>query len=202
MPNAHEYRDIIRNGVIVGRVAKTGTIADEVAAAHQLLKDKGLQSKTSRAQQMYEIACAFADTAAQLHKTGFRGGKQHHLAVVPFVVNSAFSIEVFLKTLAYVHCVEIGRVHELSDLYKILPEQVKLDISAALPDAASQHGLSADIDFSQILEGISDAFVKWRYIYERIDFATFGIPETIAAMMVLHRVCSAADRRPIEGEEA
>lgn len=31
---------------------------------------------------MYEIACAFADTAAQLHKTGFRGSGQHHMAMV------------------------------------------------------------------------------------------------------------------------
>jgi hypothetical protein len=50
-------------------------------------------------------------------------------------------------------------------------------------------GLSADTLFPHLLKGISNAFVEWRYWYER-NTVSEGVPiaEVIAAGLILHRV--------------
>lgn len=76
---------------------------------------------------------------------------------IPAMVNSAFSVELFLKAVIKEKTSEC-RSHKLSDLFNRLPIEIQQEIMNE-----TNHS-----DFETQIERFSDAFVDFRYIYEDI----------------------------------
>lgn len=86
------------------------------------------------------------------------------ILVVPGTVNIAFACELYLKAILR----ESGnktKLHNLEKLYVKLPDEIKNEI---------EKNFNGD-DFLKELKGICNAFVDWRYVYEKetieINFA-------------------------------
>lgn len=76
---------------------------------------------------------------------------------IPAMVNSAFSVELFLKAVIKEKTSEC-RSHKLSDLFNRLPIKIQQEIMNE----------TNYLDFETQIERFSDAFVDFRYIYEDI----------------------------------
>lgn len=92
-------KTIYVNGVVVGDVETTGDVESDIRIIREFLESKGLHREVTRAQAMFRQALSFCQTAAHLHDRDLVAVPRNGLSVVPFVVNSALSIELYLKTL-------------------------------------------------------------------------------------------------------
>lgn len=84
-------------------------------------------------------------------------------------MNSAFACEVFLKALLVFYGETQLRNHKLKDLWLDLEEkdeETTLSIKRSIKD-----WFASDDDnlFDRLLDDASEAFVYWRYIYEKQD---------------------------------
>ena len=62
------------------------------------------------------MALSFSTTAAHLHRTDLLKAPRNGLSIAPFVVNSAFAIELYLKTLHELKGTNPGKEHHLLKL--------------------------------------------------------------------------------------
>ena len=111
-------------------------------------------------QEMYDEACAFADCADMCKNAE----NSHYMGYgTPYIVNSAFACEVFLKTMLQKHKTKWPNSHKIKQLYELLPEHTK----AKIKDITLQRSWDWQDCFGiEHLERISDAFNDWRYSYE------------------------------------
>ena len=115
-------------------------------------------------QEMFRHACAFAETADLA-----TGKFEHDTADIswyttPAAVNSAFACEVYLKALLNFYDIEQPKKHKLRDLYDLLPEKEREFVKGS---TINQTGRWTNLWGCELLDNISEAFVKWRYIFER-----------------------------------
>lgn len=105
--------------------------------------------------QIFDIADAFLKAAerscdSKPTEDGWVGP-----LIVPAIVNSAFSCELFMKSILNInHSYEAG--HKLKSLFEKLPVHIR--------DAIITN--DTKYDFLIEIEKISNAFSEWRYIYE------------------------------------
>ena len=185
---APKTKRILLNGQYLGDLVETGNAKVDVEAATQLIKDKGLYCESSRAKAMFDQAAAFGHTAADIHQAGIVQGRRRTLAFVPFIVNSSFGIELYIKTLGYMHGVDLHG-HRLSRLFASLPDAARAHIDAVAPEAAARARLEGDIRIEQCVAGLSDAFVQWRYSYEHAWIDKFEINHALFLIEALHLAC-------------
>ncbi len=107
---------------------------------------------------------------------------------IPFLVNKAFSCEVYLKFLLLEFNVDFCELkgkkgHDLLELYKKLPAEIKESLLKYL----HSKGTLTNDSLLKKLESISQVFVEWRYIYENFD----GIS---ADYMFLDNFCDFLDK--------
>jgi hypothetical protein len=101
------------NGVIVGEYLGSDDQDEDVEAARDMLRAKGLYSSPSLPSAMLGQANAFAYVANATYMDLMKNrGPNKPIVAAPFVVNAAFSVELYLKTLADQSPVidEMGRV--------------------------------------------------------------------------------------------
>ena len=124
MAEGSKSKTIYVNGIIVGEVGATGDLQKDLDATMKFLKDKGIHKEVTKVQAIFRQALSFASTAAHLYEKDLTKAPRNGLSLAPFVVNSAFSIELYLKTLH-----ELGgtpvRGHELLKLYDSLPDPTR-----------------------------------------------------------------------------
>ena len=89
---------------------------------------------------------------------------------IAWFTNVAFSCELFLKY--YLYCCHIDskkfvRLHDLYDLFKLLPEDLQNEIIDCHPEKRSRE------DFELNLKELGKAFIALRYSFER-DSIAFG----------------------------
>ena len=120
-------------------------------------------------QRMFKHACAFFDCAkfCETEPQNINMGVCTHL--VADIVNSAFACEVFIKSLLIFNklTLEDIRGHKLKDLwtkYKEIDNERALLIEKTVNEF---FGNDEEFVFGESLENVSDAFVNWRYIYEK-----------------------------------
>lgn len=77
--------------------------------------------------------------------------------LIPTVVNISFSCELFLKVLLSIHQIT-SKKHDLLSLYRELPKNLQNEIMAQNSST-----------FFEDLKSISDLFIRWRYLYERMQ---------------------------------
>lgn len=134
----------------------------------------------SKLDRMFEQACAFSDCAkcceVDNNKIIEHRFKSHTVAGI---VNSAFSCEVFIKTLLTYHDISTDTMrktggHDLKKLWKLFKykdEDTAQDIENRMQKIFN---LENESKFDELLDIISNAFQYWRYIYEK-DSCKFNI---------------------------
>ena len=183
--------ELVLNGIVVGDMEVTGDFEKDAALTIQFLKDKGLYQKPDPVKTMFRQALSFATTASHLHKKGLLHRPWNVFDVAPFVVNSAFSIELYLKTLARSHGT-ILKGHDLLKLLGSLPAAAHSDISAVLPACRLELPPSGNPDLSTCVAELSNAFVEWRYLHEKMRTSGIRIDRAIFVMKVMHEACRKA----------
>lgn len=176
------------NGIAVGEVTVTGDRYRDMEIARQFLKDSGLYKETTLEQAMFRQAISFASTSAYLYERDLLKAPRNGLSVAPFIVNSAFSIELYLKTLAQIHGKSL-KGHELLKLFDALPLNAHQSIEVVIPECAAKRKLTRSIVFRDYISELSSAFVEWRYCYEKPSTNEVRIEPTIFVMEVLHGAC-------------
>lgn len=181
------------NGIVVGEVVVTGDHEKDMEAARQFLKDKGLYKEVTLVQAMFRQAVSFAITAAYLYKRDLLKLPRNGFSVAPFVVNSAFSIELYLKTLGQIHNKSL-RGHELLILFDSLPDEACQAIEISIPACAQKRKLNGNISFRDYISELNNTFVEWRYCYEKDRTDEVRIEPIIFVMEVLHEVCRSSGK--------
>jgi HEPN domain-containing protein len=186
-----QTKTIYVNGIIVGEVPATGDYESDLQAMLQFIKDKGLHRETTKVQAMFRQALSFATTAAHLHRTDLLKAPRNGLSVNPFVVNSAFAIELYLKTLHELQGTHPGKEHHLLKLYN--------DLTQATRDVVTKHALAEGKDygaevttadqFREFVDELDNAFVDWRYCHESGRACKVTIQPTIVVMKAVHEAC-------------
>jgi hypothetical protein len=185
-------RTIYFNGQVIGELPNTGDEALDLAAARKMLRDSGLSRDITEAQAYLGQARSFAATALHLFGKDLSKAPRNGLSVAPFVVNSAFSAEVYLKTL---HLVDgrKERGHELLPLYDGLSKEVKCALFESALQSAPRLGLScsSEEEFRAYVSEMSNAFVSWRYRHESGSAPRVGIQSIVLVLKVLDEQAAA-----------
>ena len=101
----------------------------------------------------------------------FKGNK-HITRILPYVVNKSFSCELYLKLMLILFDINYDELHgkqrhNLYKLYKKLPQAMRITLFDTYLKA-SHSKVSLDF-FKDEIKKISDIFMQWRYIHEKID---------------------------------
>lgn len=183
-------KTIYVNGIVVGEVEATGDVEADIQIIREFLESKGLHREVTMAQAMFRQALSFCQTAAHLHDRDLVTVPRNGLSVVPFVVNSALSIELYLKTLHHVRGAS-PRGHSLLELYDALSDEDR-DLVVGI---AQQHGpsyrapVASAAAFRSFVAALDTAFVDWRYCYETGEVGTIHIEPTVVVMKALDEAC-------------
>jgi hypothetical protein len=170
----------------VGYVKDVSDPKETIRLAQELIKSKGLSREISKSESIYNQAQSFANTAAYLYEKDLKSLPRNPQSITPFVVNAAFSAEMYLKCLQEVHG-QITESHVLTVLFKSLPNKVKDKINKTSKKFESQYQIEKGVLFKNHLKNINNAFVDWRYIYEK-KYESLNIQQTIFVIQVLHEV--------------
>jgi len=184
-------KTVFLNGIAVGDVDVGGDRDSEIQAIRTFLEERGLKKEVSRFTANFNAALAFANTAAHIYEQDLQRAPRKGPSIVPFVVNATFSIELYIKSLAERYGTRLTG-HKLVQLHKALPAQALKAIAAVSLKCASDRGLKAP-DFVMYLERLNNAFVEWRYFYEKEELGPVEIEPTIFVMQVLHEACRSQD---------
>ncbi len=120
--------------------------------------------------RMFKHACAFVGCAQFCEKEPWNVEKRLPNYTIADIVNSVFACEVFIKALLLNSGKTIEEIkkekHGIEGLWKLL-RAVNPAISTDIENRVISIFQSKDSDFfNNAMSTISDAFVKWRYIYE------------------------------------
>ena len=113
--------------------------------------------------EMYYTACKFSDCADFCMREQHERTALRSFYTDPGIVNAAFSCEVFLKLLLHLEQMDCRKSHKLKQLFELLPLETKETIKR---QTIHKCGYWNDIWGQEVLSQVSDAFVKWRYVYE------------------------------------
>ena len=183
-------KTILLNGVPVGNYESTGDSTQDLLIARAIMKDKGLLKKEPSLEiAMREQALYFAKTAAHLFNTQLMQSPRQPFAFVPFVVNSTFAIELYLKTLAQMYGKAPKKIHELLKLYDDLPQAAQDAIASKVSDCAARRKLGAEPDVRAYLSELNKTFDRWRYAYEYKSPGEVRMEPTIFLQEVLLEAC-------------
>lgn len=180
------------NGIVIAEFEATGDNDRDMEIAKGIIDAQGLTKEVSVEQAMFRHAVSFAATAADLHKKNFLRPPADPKSIIPFVVNSAFSVEIYLKTLHKLDgCVAHG--HDLLELYDRLTDNTRDSVLTHAQRVAPEWGVEPPPSQAQLRDYVGEIrrnFETWRYLYEDPGRReTVRIPELIVVLAALHAVC-------------
>lgn len=137
----------------------------EILLCRDILKQRGLWTPVSKERMIFNQALAFANAGALIYERGLSGTPvKNGNSAVPFIVNSCFATELYLKAIALVS----GKVlhgHELDKLFKKIPAGGLQSIDQKLTQLAPVNRWRSNIrntdDLRRLLRRHRDAFVNW-----------------------------------------
>lgn len=119
---------------------------------------------------MFRHACAFVDCAEACEKESNHIKLRTASHLTADIVNSSFACEIFLKTLLIYHGVALKTLqdeHQLNELWKIYKNKDK-KLAIKIEESINNWFQTKDKElFTKLLNQSSNAFVYWRYIYEK-----------------------------------
>ncbi len=147
-------------------------------------------------ERVFNIASGFADSAAVLHRESARvlSGPEQTVKVpfvIPGIVCSAFSVELFMKCLVMVERGGAPRTHRLITLFSRLAPDSRVAIAhrfdeliAASPTAQAMKGQFPDVSLTidDVLDTVDRVFEQWRYAYEGQAGSAYGLGELAQAV--------------------
>ncbi len=188
-PSPLKTKKIYLNGKFVGEIPAEANALEDMRAGRELIQAKGLHKEITIEQSMYNQAFAFAKTSAELYERGLKTVPRDGNVLVPWIVNGAFSIEIYLKTLGKIYGAEL-RGHKLRSLFDELPNEARQAILDAVPESLAARGRKDEFDLANAISQINSAFVEWRYCYEVERTNSVSIEDVIVIMQSLHKACS------------
>jgi hypothetical protein len=168
----------------IGYVKDLADLQEAAKLAHELMKSTGLSRDMPKSESIYNQAQSFANTSAYLYEKDLKSLPKKPQSICPFIVNAAFSAEMYLKCLQEIHG-KVTESHVLTALFKSLPNKVKDKINKACKKCESKHQIEQGVLFKEHLKNINNAFVNWRYIYEKSN-EHLSIQQKIFVLQVLH----------------
>jgi hypothetical protein len=193
-PMGARYMKVLKhNGIAVAEYLGSDDPDEDVVLAREVLRAKGIKPPTLLG-AMFGQANSFAHAANRIYKEDVMGrSPDKPVGFAPFVVNAAFSVEIYLKTL---HAVagDSRRGHPLLPLYDALPDARRAELCAEAALLASQHGEGPQVQFRELLTMLNSAFDRWRYFYEAANSgkSTIHLQQTILVMHASRDVCARA----------
>ncbi len=184
-------KELFYNGSFVTEYESTGDDHKDLALTLGILRERGLYQEINRERAMFNHAHAFATTSSYLYSKDLPSVPRNGVSAIPFVVNSAFAIELYLKTLGQLHNAP-SRGHDLLDLFDKLPGPARAAIEKHLSLAKWQCGIATLEEYRKSIEELRGAFVDWRYLYESQNVNSIKFQPMIFAMEVLHETCKTA----------
>ena len=95
---------------------------------------------------------------------------------IPFVVNSMFAIELFIKALLTYDDIDYTKIHDLKKLFDKISENRKRRIKTNYND------------IEEFLQENYESFIWWRYCFECKDLE-ISIDEILNTLMALKKEC-------------
>lgn len=160
----------------VGYVPKTDNLEKDIIAASKLIDDKHIELNIpkivcSKEMLIYNQANYFLQISLDIFNGKMTSDdKAKFIAgLVPFIVNGAFTIELFLKCLLQKSGKTWPKTHTLITLFHRLPKELKDKISkySIQNTNINYEGLDKSLKFIKYLEVVNKSFVEWRYFYEK-----------------------------------
>ncbi|WP_343649462.1 hypothetical protein [Stenotrophomonas sp.] len=183
-------RDLLVDGKVVGWIDATGDEDKDLELARAKIRELGLERpplprwKIIRQQAMdFRDACGLV----MRYDLGERPPERRPLSV-PYVVNTAFCLELYLKALSLRHGNEQWG-HDLLSLYDRLPKAAKAAIESSIPDAQSEAHYTRPVDVRRLLTLVKDNFSQWRYAHDYTELRTAQMDELYLLRALLHRAC-------------
>lgn len=182
-------KDLFHNDVLVGTYLGSDDPEEDQAAAVEALRAKGLLNPPSIARAMLNQADSFAFVANELYKRlNVKGLIDRPLLIAPFVVNAAFSIELYLKTLQEL-AGGAKRGHKLVELFNALQQTQQDELQAQTIQLAAKQKHAPEIQLRNILLMLNDSFERWRYVYETPRTGLVNMRQAMLAMEATRTVC-------------
>ncbi|PSU99765.1 hypothetical protein [Photobacterium kishitanii] len=179
-------KTVLMDNELIGYIEDHEDQAIVQKRAENLLQSKGLLKDIPKAQTMFAQAQSFGQAAMLIYKRDLANFPRNPYGIAPFIVNAAFSVEMYLKCLQQAHG-EIKGTHVLTSLYKALPNKVKDKIKIVCSLNEDKHKVEKGLPFKDHLKIINNAFVEWRYWYEGKS-EQFDIAQVIFILDILHDV--------------
>lgn len=184
-------RQIIVNGDYIGEIPDLFDDCRNAEAARAYLASVGRAlPEISQEQSMLRQARSFLRAANEIHARDMRGDDKNELGFVPCIVNQSFAIEIYLKTLAFVHDRTELRGHRLFDqLWLNLSVAAKELVEAECGRINERGKLERPVVVSTALQQMNAAFVDWRYAFEEGAIAGFPLQDASVVGAALDTVC-------------
>lgn len=191
MNNDHpERRDVLLDGKIVGWFESTGDEEKDLVLARAKIRESGLEhSPLPRWMLIRQQAMDFRDACGLImnYDLGTRPPDRRPLSI-PYVVNTAFCLELYLKALSLRHGNE-QRGHDLLKLYDRLPKAARVAIASKIADAQQEAHYPGPVDVRALLAVIKDNFSQWRYAHEYSELRTAQMADLYLLRALFHRAC-------------
>jgi hypothetical protein len=149
----HPTRKVYQNGIEIGEILNTGNLDPDIQSAKVWLEKRGLLKEAPKAQRIYGAAGAFLDTSVQLHQQiqeRHTGPAWDGRQAIPFVVNAAYAIELFLKAIGEATG-KLSRGHDLQKFYRDLNPAGKQEIDPPSFVMAPRYSRNGQRPFSELL---------------------------------------------------
>lgn len=158
-------KKVYYNRSFIGEVEATGDLDKDADVARNLLKERGIWRPHTEVEKMFGQAASFCNTAALLYEGGLKSVPRDGRALAPFVVNSAFGVEIFLKTLHLFHGTS-ARGHKLRALFDALPKETAHLANSKFAESIATRSSAHRGELTDALGKLNNAFVEWRYLHE------------------------------------
>lgn len=184
------WRKLIVNKQVVGWYETTGDDERDLQIARQKIAELGLQQPALPQWMLIrQQAMDFRDACGLIMRYDLETRPQGRRPLsIPYVVNTAFCLELYLKALSLRHGKQ-QRGHDLLKLYDCLPPAAQLAIATKIPDAQQEARYDQPVDVRRLLEVIKDNFEQWRYAHEYDELRTALMDELFLLRSLLHRAC-------------
>lgn len=183
-------RKLIVDGRLVGWFEATGDSEVDKHLAIARLKELGHEAPVLPPwMRIRQQAMDFRDACGLLMNYSERERlPQMRPLYVPYLVNSALCIELYLKALSLRHGRE-QRGHDLHKLFLNLPANAIEAINGRVEEAREEVGIPTVPDLTSTLQIIKDSFIDWRYLHEHEQLGTVPMQELRFLRALLHRAC-------------
>jgi len=128
-------------------------------------------------------ATVIEDRCDALIQSDRKHAGDHGTMYIPVGILRAFSIELALKSLLYAEQSRQVREHRLQSLFNLLTEQSQDNISSVANKDLTRPRL-----FKDVLPEISNVFVEWRYVHEKLGDGAEQAFDTVEMKVIAHAV--------------